>query len=155
MATIKIDLILTLCFVAFLLAPPIQARKITYCDKKNNYAIKVKDVVISPDPVTRGKPTTFSIYASASESFSGGRVVIDVYYIGINVHTEKIDLCNETSCPVSSGDFVLSHVQTLPGITPPGSYTLKLRMEDGEGKQMTCVSFGFSIGGWWLPTSDM
>ena len=50
-------------------------------------------------------------------------MVIEVYYFGIRVHTETRDLCEELSCPVSEGDFVLSHTQTLPGITPPVSFT--------------------------------
>lgn len=33
-------------------------------DKQGNYAVKVTGVNISPNPVARGKPATFSISAS-------------------------------------------------------------------------------------------
>lgn len=103
----------------------------------------------------------------------GGKVMIDVAYFGLHVHSETIDLCRETSCPVSAGDFVLSHKQTLPIFTPPvsqcsfffllpvnnfyrhfynliliwqGSYTLKMRMQDSNNHLLTCITFGFTIG---------
>lgn len=47
--------------------------------------------------------------------------MIYVSYFGIHVHSETIDLCQETSCPISPGNFVLSHKQTLPSFTPPVS----------------------------------
>lgn len=57
----------------------------------------------------------------AEKAISGGQLVIDVYYYGAHIHSETHDLCEETSCPVSSGDFILSHSQSLPGFTPPVS----------------------------------
>jgi hypothetical protein len=47
-----------------------------------------------------------------------GKLVIDVKYFFFYVHSETRDICGETSCP-ATGDFVLSHQQTLPGFTPP------------------------------------
>lgn len=55
------------------------------------------------------------------EAISGGKLVIDVSYFGWHIHSESHDLCSETSCPVSTGDFVVSHSQVLPGFTPPVS----------------------------------
>ncbi|XP_058085118.1 uncharacterized protein LOC131232712 [Magnolia sinica] len=128
-----------------LLHPSIQAKEIQYCDKKGDYAVEVKGVEMSPDPVVRGKPATFSISASTDEAISGGKVVIEVSYFGAHIHTETHDLCGKTPCPIATGDFVLSHTQSLPGFTPPGSYRLKMKMVDGTGHQLTCISFGFNI----------
>lgn len=61
------------------------------------------------------------ILCCAAEAISGGKVMIYVSYFGVHVHSETIDLCKETSCPISAGDFVLSHKQTLPSFTPPVS----------------------------------
>lgn len=47
--------------------------------------------------------------------------MIDVSYFGWHIHSETHDLCGETSCPVSVGDFVIAHSQVLPGYTPPVS----------------------------------
>jgi len=60
----------------------------------------------------------------AGEEISGGHVVIDVSYFGVHVHNEKMDLCQETPCPIAAGNFVLSHIQTLPKFTPPVSKCL-------------------------------
>lgn len=56
------------------------------------------------------------------KAISGGKLVIDVSYFGWHIHSETHDLCDETSCPVSTGDFVVAHSQVLPGFTPPVSY---------------------------------
>ncbi|KAK3031424.1 hypothetical protein RJ639_036165, partial [Escallonia herrerae] len=148
-----------------------------YADMKVDYDIKVSGVEISPYPVARGKETTFSIAASTiyfnnrmgydpslypDKAVSGGKLVIDVSYFGWQIHSESHDLCSETSCPVSVGDFMISHSQVLPGFTPPvshfysletymarckqGSYSLKMRMVDDKKHQLTCIGFDFSIG---------
>jgi hypothetical protein len=62
--------------------------------------------------------------SNADQAIDGGKVVIEVSYFGLHVHTEKIELSDETSCPIAAGNFVLSHTQTLPGYTPPVSLTL-------------------------------
>uniref|UniRef100_A0A7C8Z259 MD-2-related lipid-recognition domain-containing protein n=1 Tax=Opuntia streptacantha TaxID=393608 RepID=A0A7C8Z259_OPUST len=80
------------------------------------------------------------------KAISGGKLMIDVAYFGWHIHSEIHDLCTETSCPVSSGDFVISHSQVLPGYTPPGSYTLKMDIMDKDKQQLSCISFDFSIG---------
>uniref|UniRef100_A0A5B6ZGZ0 MD-2-related lipid-recognition domain-containing protein n=1 Tax=Davidia involucrata TaxID=16924 RepID=A0A5B6ZGZ0_DAVIN len=143
---LQFKLTLLFLFGACLLVPSIQAKDVKYCDKKGNYAVKVDGVEISPDPVVTGKPTTFSISASTGKAMSGGKLALEVSYFGIRVHTETHNLCKETSCPISVGKFVISHTQTLPGLTPPGSYTLKMKMEDENKHQLTCISFIFNIG---------
>ncbi|KAI4334159.1 hypothetical protein L6164_018883 [Bauhinia variegata] len=123
-----------------------QAESVKYCDKRGDYAVKVSGVEISPNPVAKGKPATFKISAATGKAISGGKLVIDVKYFGVYVHEETRNLCEEVSCPVASGKFVLSHTQTLPSYTPPGSYTLTMKMEDEKNEQLTCISFNFKIG---------
>ncbi|XP_021715650.1 putative phosphatidylglycerol/phosphatidylinositol transfer protein DDB_G0282179 [Chenopodium quinoa] len=144
MAICKLQIIIFLCLC--LSAPSILAKSVKKCDKKANYAVEVKGVEFNPDPVVPGKEAVFSISASSAGVISEGEVMIDVSYFGLHVHSETIDLCQETSCPIPAGDFVLSHKQTLPIFTPPGSYTLKLRIRDSSDQLLTCGSFGFKIG---------
>lgn len=132
--------LLTLCSISCL----IQATDINYCDKAN-YDVKISGVEIKPYPVKRGKTATFSISASTDQSISEGKLLIEVAYFGFYIHSETHDICGETSCP-ATGDFVISHSQVLPGITPPGSYTLKMTMTDGDGQKLTCITFDFSVG---------
>uniref|UniRef100_A0A5B7BK88 MD-2-related lipid-recognition domain-containing protein n=1 Tax=Davidia involucrata TaxID=16924 RepID=A0A5B7BK88_DAVIN len=146
MAVVQFKLFVPLFLSLCLLVPLIQATKVDYCDKKAGYDVEVSGVKISPYPVARGQPATFSISASTGKAISGGKLVIDVSFFGAHIHSETHDLCKETSCPVSTGDFVISHSQVLPGFTPPGKYTLKMRMEDASKHQLTCIGFDFNIG---------
>ncbi|XP_052199436.1 uncharacterized protein LOC127806279 [Diospyros lotus] len=149
MAVAMFDLRLLVSFVLLsvcLLPTQAQAGKVQYCDKETKYAVNVSGVEISPYPISRGRRTTFSISASTDEVIFGGKVQIDVLYFGINVYSKIHDLCGKTSCPVAAGDFVISHSQSLPFFTPPGSYTLQMKMEDESKHQLTCITFDFSIG---------
>ncbi|GAB2272612.1 hypothetical protein Dimus_007434 [Dionaea muscipula] len=122
------------------------ATEVRYCDKSADYGVKVLGVEISPDPVARGQPATFTISASTEKHISGGKLDIEVAYFGWHVHSETHDLCTETSCPVTSGDFLIAHSQVLPGFTPPGSYSLKMTIKDDNNNQLSCIGFDFSIG---------
>ncbi|XP_022753727.1 putative phosphatidylglycerol/phosphatidylinositol transfer protein DDB_G0282179 isoform X2 [Durio zibethinus] len=114
-------------------------------DSEGNYVVKVDGVDISPNPVVRGKPANFTISASTGQAISGGKAVIDVSYFGVHIHQENHELCEETSCPIAVGNFVLSHNEALPGFTPPGSYTLKMTLSGEEILQLTCFTFNFKI----------
>lgn len=59
---------------------------------------------------------------NAGQPITGGKLVIDVSYFWFHVHSEDRDLCADTSCPINVGDFLVSHSQELPGITPPVSH---------------------------------
>ncbi|XP_015951275.1 uncharacterized protein LOC107476045 [Arachis duranensis] len=130
----------------FLLSAFATATDVQYCNKKADYDVEVKGVEIIPNPVTRGQPATFSIAAATGQELSGGKIIIDVSYFGWHIHSETHDLCGETTCPISIGDFVIAHSQVLPGYTPPGSYTLKMRIYDGGKHELSCITFGFDIG---------
>ncbi|KAL6276631.1 putative phosphatidylglycerol/phosphatidylinositol transfer protein [Prunus yedoensis var. nudiflora] len=142
---LKLNFIVLCFFTLYLLLPFTQSTDVKYCGQTDEYAVKVQGVEILPDPVVRGKPATFNISASTGQAISSGKVVIEVYYFGVRVHTETHDLCEKLSCPVSAGNFVLSHTQTLPGITPPGSYNLKMTIKDDHNQKLSCISFNFKI----------
>ncbi|KAI3791608.1 hypothetical protein L2E82_05463 [Cichorium intybus] len=137
--------VVLLCSV-FLVAPFADAIDVKYCNKKNNYDIKVSGVEINPYPITRGTDTTFTITASTDTPIPGGNLEIDVSYYFFGVYSETSDLCEKTSCPVDAGEFAISHSQALPSVTPPGSYTLTMKIKDGSNKELTCITFDFSVG---------
>ncbi|KEH41865.1 putative ML domain, phosphatidylinositol/phosphatidylglycerol transfer protein [Medicago truncatula] len=130
----------------FLLQAFTDATDVHYCGKKDSYDVQVKGVQISPDPVARGQPATFTISANTSQALSEGKLVVDVSYFGWHVYSETHDLCGESSCPISVGDFVIAHSQVLPAYTPPGSYSLKMKLYDGNNNELTCIKFGFDVG---------
>ncbi|KAJ3669951.1 hypothetical protein LUZ60_010275 [Juncus effusus] len=121
------------------------AVSVSYCKKNVKYPVSVSSVDIDPNPVVGGKPATFNISASTEESYSEGSLVIDVKYFFFHVYQETDNICDKTSCPIN-GDFVLTHKQTLPSLTPPGSYTIQMTMKDSDNNVLTCISFDFSIG---------
>ncbi|KAL5218996.1 hypothetical protein ABZP36_019680 [Zizania latifolia] len=128
-----------------LLLPDSSATDVEYCSSGRDYPVKVSGVEIVPDPVVSGQPATFKISASTGRSITRGKLVIDVKYFFFHVHSESHDLCEETSCP-ATGEFVLAHQQTLPSITPPGSYTITMKLLGDTNKELTCITIGFSIG---------
>ncbi|KAG2686742.1 hypothetical protein I3843_09G022400 [Carya illinoinensis] len=146
MEAVRFNLLASVLLSLSLLVSLTLATDVKYCDKNVDYDVKVKGVEIIPDPVARGKPATFSISASTGKEIAGGKMVIDVSYFGWHIHSETHDLCGETSCPVSTGSFVVSHSQELPGFTPPGSYSLKMKMYDANKNELTCIGFDFYIG---------
>ncbi|XWS52773.1 hypothetical protein CRYUN_Cryun11dG0101100 [Craigia yunnanensis] len=81
---------------------------------------------VSPDPMMVGRPATLTISASTSQPISDGKVVIDVSFLGLHVHTETSDLWEEVSCPVGADNFMLSHSQTLPVFTPSVSFVSQI-----------------------------
>ncbi|KQK20851.1 putative phosphatidylglycerol/phosphatidylinositol transfer protein DDB_G0282179 [Brachypodium distachyon] len=134
---------------ACLLPSASAATEFEYCKKHKHYPVKVSGVEIVPDPIQSGKPATFKISASTDKTITKGKLVIDVKYYVIawlvDVHSETDDICEKTNCP-ATGDFELSHGQTLPSITPPGSYMIEMKMLGDNDEELSCISFGFSIG---------
>lgn len=51
-------------YVLLLLNKFILTNFIIYADKKTHYGVKVKGVEITPNPIARGQPATFSIAAT-------------------------------------------------------------------------------------------
>ncbi|XP_073157020.1 uncharacterized protein [Henckelia pumila] len=147
MAQLKKTIGALLCVVC-LLVPLNSAttRDVEYCNKKANYAVKVSGIDITPYPISRNVETTFAINAATDETISGGKLKIDVAYWGFYIHSESHDLCQKTECPISNGNFTITHKQALPGITPFGSYTLKMTLSDANKKELTCINFYFSMG---------
>ncbi|GJN24546.1 hypothetical protein PR202_gb12292 [Eleusine coracana subsp. coracana] len=134
--------------VACLIPAASAATSVEYCKKGKNYPVNVSGVEIVPDPVAPGQPATFKVNASTDKPIKEGKLVIDVKYwviFPIPVHSETHDICQETTCP-ATGDFVIAHSQTLPSYTPPGSYTITMTMKGDKDEELSCISFGFSIG---------
>ncbi|RLN40091.1 hypothetical protein C2845_PM01G24220 [Panicum miliaceum] len=145
MATKQNILLLAAAAILLLLPSGSPATAVKYCKKGRDYPVKVSGVEVVPDPVVRGEPATFKISASTDKNITAGKLVIDVAYFIFHVHSETHNFCDETSCP-ATGEFMLASQQTLPSFTPPGSYTLTMKLVGDSNEELTCISFGFSIG---------
>ncbi|KQK12840.1 putative phosphatidylglycerol/phosphatidylinositol transfer protein DDB_G0282179 [Brachypodium distachyon] len=137
--------LLLLAAALLLSASSATAADFGYCKKGRHYPVQVSSVEIVPEPIVRGEPATFKISASTDKSITKGKLVIDVTYFFFHVHSETHDFCAGTTCP-ATGEFVLAQEQTLPSFTPPGSYTLEMKLLGDKNEVLTCISFGFSIG---------
>ncbi|KAK8345186.1 hypothetical protein V6Z11_A07G131100 [Gossypium hirsutum] len=124
MDTVATQLKLALLAISLLFLPFLQATNFKYCDNGGNYVVKVSGIDISPNLVVNGKPATFFISTSTGQAISRGKAVIDVSYFGFHIYQETHPLCEETSCPIAVGNFVLSHNQVLPRLTPSVSELL-------------------------------
>ncbi|KAL4591868.1 hypothetical protein LXL04_004842 [Taraxacum kok-saghyz] len=154
MAGVRSKMFVVLLCSAFLIAPFADAIDVKYCNKKNSYDVKVSGVEITPSPITRDVDTTFTISATTDTPIPGGSLQIDVSYYFFGVYSETSDLCTKTSCPVDAGEFEISHTQSLPSVTPPGSYTLTMKLKDANKKELTCITFDFSIG-WYASEAQL
>ncbi|XP_031116355.1 putative phosphatidylglycerol/phosphatidylinositol transfer protein DDB_G0278295 [Ipomoea triloba] len=117
---------------------------VKYCSE-TNYAMKVTGADITPFPVKRGDNVTFTITAATDNGILGGKLVINGLYYGINIYDETYDICAKTSCPISTGYFVLSHTQNLPPYSPTGDFSLKMTILDEEDNELTCFAFDFTV----------
>ncbi|CAH8260144.1 unnamed protein product [Arabidopsis lyrata] len=117
----------------------VAATDVHYCDNNEEYEVKVQGVDIIPDPVARGAPATFSISANTDTEISSGKLVIEVSYFGWHIHSETHELCDETSCPVAVGDFVVEHSQVLPGYTPPLIMSSRWKYKVAKVKKLNLI----------------
>ncbi len=106
--------------------------------------LKVTNVIFTPNPVTKGQNFTLDIYTTGV-AVTGGTFSIDVYFSGIKVFSDNLDLCEETSCPISAGVGKISHSQSLPPVTPSGSYAIKATGKDLSGNSLVCADIKFDV----------
>ncbi|KAE9606228.1 hypothetical protein Lal_00024967 [Lupinus albus] len=139
------------CFFILLLSSSsshVQSHTIKYCDNNADYVVKVSGVEILPNPVVRGEPFTFKIAAYTGEPILSGDLIYEISYAGVETPPATFlhDLCQESSCPVPVGHFLLTHTELLPTVTPPGTYNVKLTFKNQNEKQLSCIIFPFKIG---------
>ncbi|TKY48708.1 hypothetical protein E2542_SST26130 [Spatholobus suberectus] len=131
-------------FILILSSLHTQATTFRYCTDIN-YAVKVSGVEITPDRAVRARPVTFKISAATGEPLYGGKWVITVAYFGFVVHAEIHDFCEEVSCPVAIGSFVVAHTHNFPAFAPPGTYTVEMTLKNEKNEPLTCITFKFKI----------
>lgn len=124
-----------------------ESQSLKYCEKNADYAVQVSNVEILPNPVVRGEPFTFKIAAYTDEPIHSGDLIYEISYAGIEQSAVfHHSLSEETPLPVRPGQFLLTHTELLPPVTPPGTYNVKLTFNNQNGEQLTCIVFPFTIG---------
>ncbi|XP_022151451.1 uncharacterized protein LOC111019382 [Momordica charantia] len=130
-----------LCLVTqFSLATPVQL-----CDETATYDIMVKGVEISPSPIVRGHPTNMTFNLIIGKPIIAGKMVVDISYFGWHIYSDSHDICVETSCPYSFGDFALTPLRTPLAFFFPGSYHMQIMIVDGDDNKLTCFGFDYEL----------
>ncbi|KAG2294886.1 hypothetical protein Bca52824_041555 [Brassica carinata] len=107
----------------------------------SRFALAILSCLLFVSTIVRATDVSYCDNNEEYQCFIG-----DGSFFGWHIHSETHDLCDETKCPVAIGDFLVAHSQVLPGYTPPGTYSLTMKMLDGHKKELTCIKFSFKIG---------
>mmetsp|Transcript_21845 Transcript_21845/g.42428 ORF Transcript_21845/g.42428 Transcript_21845/m.42428 type:complete len:170 (+) Transcript_21845:365-874(+) len=106
------------------------------------------NVTMSPFPVQVGKDFTLTLDTTNDNVITGGTFKTDVYLVGVPVYSETDDLCSKHTCPLNVGNVTLGITTYLPGVTPPGWYSLTIRGTDQDGLPSLCADIKFTISPW-------
>ena len=84
------------------------------------------------------------------QAIPGGQLQLSVMWRGWRVHTETMDLCASTACPIAAGPLTIANTQRLPSIAPPGQYSIRLEASGGGGAagsnpSLMCIQMHFDI----------
>jgi len=110
--------------------------------------LKISSVDLIPDTPSPGKPVTIKFVGDLDKAISGGVTHLEVAYLGIKILSKDFDTCTlspEFPCPIKAGHLDLSITETIPAVTPRGSYTGKVQMWDQDRQEVTCVTFAVKI----------
>lgn len=81
----------------------------------------------------------------------GATVHLEVKYGFIKLLTKEVDLCEfagevDLKCPIEKGDMQLSKEVNLPGVIPPGDYTVLANVLTKGGDVVTCLTAKVHFG---------
>ncbi|XP_023522645.1 uncharacterized protein LOC111786644 [Cucurbita pepo subsp. pepo] len=117
----------------------------TDADETAKYDIMVKGVQISPSPIVRGRPINMTFNLIIGKPIIAGKMVVDIAYFGWHMYRDSHDICVETSCPYSFGDFALAPLQTPLAFFLPGSYHMQITVVDGDDNKLACFGFDYEL----------
>jgi hypothetical protein len=101
---------------------------------------------ISPDDIRQGTVMVTRTNETASEPISGGVNINFIYFLGIQIGTERYDICESTigGCPIR-GNFASESKSTIPRFSPKGTYKVIARERDLNGREISCIEFEFKV----------
>jgi len=110
--------------------------------------LHISSVDLTPATPSPGKPITIKFIGDLDKAITGGTTHLDVTYLGIKILSKDFETCTlspEFPCPIKAGHLDLSITETIPAVTPRGSYTGKIQMMDQDRQEVTCVTFAVKI----------
>eukprot|EP01133_Synstelium_polycarpum_P017113 gene17113-20384_t len=125
-----------LCFTA-----PIYADIWTNCGGDSDH-FQIGNVVITPDPPTKGESINITASGTLNEQVTAGNVHVLLKYGFITLINQNINLCESESpfpCPIASGAYEKSVVLTIPDSAPSGTYKGHISITDQNDQEIACI----------------
>lgn len=114
--------------------------------------LSISSLTISPATLAEGQQFTVALSGSLNEQLTGGSVSLSVKFLGIQVYSATVDVCQLASqaglsCPLPSGPVSISKSAIMPSAAPRGTYTGEIKVTDQNGEEVSCISFRMSVTG--------
>lgn len=120
--------------------------KYTICDSENS-SFKVKQIVLDPAYIERGKNTSITIFGELEQDIViGSHIFIEVKYKMINLLKKRMNLCDELDkstdidmkCPVKNGIKNLYYEFNIPDEVPNGEYLINILLKNVDESKIFC-----------------
>jgi len=139
--------IILLCFLALCISPALSEIWTSCGTASDDYTIG--NVVITPDPPSKGHNLTVKFDGTLKTTVTGGNILLNVKYSIVTLINKNFDLCTEVEsqakCPFPAGPWGLTVSELIPGDAPGGSYTGTATLTDQNKKEIACIKFGVKL----------
>ncbi|KAN0064023.1 hypothetical protein ACQY0O_003629 [Thecaphora frezii] len=107
----------------------------------------IKDIQVSPDPPRPGQNLTIHAKGSTSIDIRDGSRADVVVKLGlIKLLSREFDICEEArannaelQCPLTPGDYELSHTVFLPREIPPAKFRVDIQAYNQDDEDLMCL----------------
>lgn len=117
------------------------------CSTTQEYAV-IEGIDISPWPIVKGQEIDVQLTGTLKEQVTGGKSTVTISILGFQVLTKTVDLCTfdeSIKCPMQPGPVHLSKKETFPASAPSGKYTVEIKAQDQNTKELFCFSFDATL----------
>jgi len=120
------------------------AQNFTVCPGSNSDLV-FNDLIVSPAQPVIGQPVSVAASGTIDETVTSGQVVMGVILFGINIYTQTDDWAQYTPMPVGPGPIDIKYSISIPGIAPPGTYTISLTFNDQNNNAVGCIQIPVTL----------
>lgn len=116
------------------------------CDT-NNPVLRKNYLEVLPDIIRPGSTLITILNETALEKVTSGQSISRIFYLNIQVGTERRDLCDNAikGCPIEIGNFQSQTKSQVPNWSPKGTYKVISSDRDRNGRELSCIEFEFTL----------
>ncbi len=118
--------------------------KVKMCGSPNDHFQNV-NIAVNPSSLSAGDKFVVTVSGYLDEEITGGSADIHVSLDGIHIMSDNKKICEQVTCPVSSGDKTFTKSATVPGFVLPGHYDAKAVITDQNGEEISCIIIGIDF----------